>query len=377
MTSIIKNVEGSSNDSEPDVESLFWTEVIGSETMLKHGMDAMNRRDYATAANLFAGAGGARPGYGPANLLFNRAVRQLVPRWHFAMLNDQARNEAYRKAISAVVRPGDLVLDIGTGAGLLSLLAIEAGADMVVTCEMEPVIAAIARRTMVVNGVDSRVKVVEAKSTDLRVGIDLPRPADVLVTEIFDCALLGEGALPSIEHARRELLQPDAVIVPQGARLWGQLVESDDLFAHNHVDTVYNFDMTLFQQFRSMEYFSTYLTSYRHRLLGEPFPLFDFDFRTGKGEQERVIPAPVSVDGTCHAIVMWFELDLAEDITLSNSPEDHGTHWRQAVQTFERPLSCRADEPLRLFVSHDNDRVLVRPEPLGAIAAEESASGHR
>ncbi|MFI6507445.1 50S ribosomal protein L11 methyltransferase [Streptosporangium sp. NPDC050855] len=377
MTPIIKNVEGSPKGPEPAAESLFWSEVAGAEALLKHGMDAMNRRDYTTAANLFAGAGGAQPGYGPANLLFNRAVRQLVPRWHFAMLNDQARNEAYRKAISAVVRPGDLVLDIGTGAGLLSLLAVEAGAGMVVTCEMEPVIAAIARRTMVVNGVDSRVKVVEAKSTDLRVGVDLPRRADVLLTEIFDCALLGEGALPSLEHARRELLRPDAVVAPQGARLWGRLVESEELFARNHVGNVYDFDMTLFQQFRSMEYFSTYLTGYRHRLLGDPFPLFDFDFRTGECERERVVPAPVTADGTCHAIVMWFELDLAEGITLSNGPEDHGTHWRQAVQTFERPLPCRAGEPLRLLASHDDDRVLVRPGPLGAAPGGESVSGHR
>jgi hypothetical protein len=38
--------------------------------------------------------------------------------------------------------------------------------------------------------------------------------ADILVTEIFDSVLLGEGMLPTLRHARQHLLTPGAVIVP-------------------------------------------------------------------------------------------------------------------------------------------------------------------
>lgn len=46
---------------------------------------------------------------------------QLVPRWHFKMLNDVARNAAYFRAVTSAVRtlPHCTVLDIGSGTGLL------------------------------------------------------------------------------------------------------------------------------------------------------------------------------------------------------------------------------------------------------------------
>ena len=48
---------------------------------------------------------------------------------------------------------------------------------------------------------------------DERGVIVIPR-CDLLVTETFDSVLLGECALPSIRHARRELLTPTAAVVP-------------------------------------------------------------------------------------------------------------------------------------------------------------------
>ncbi|WP_158581379.1 50S ribosomal protein L11 methyltransferase [Actinomadura spongiicola] len=332
-----------------------------TESLLEHGTEAMGRGDYSTAATMFAIAGGSvGHGYDRQRVLYNRAIRNLIPRWHYAMLNDDARNAAYRDAIRHMVRPGDLVLDIGTGAGLLSLLAIEAGAEAVVTCEMEPRLADVARQIMINNKVQSKVTVVSTVSTDLRVGVDLPRRADVLVTEIFDCALFGEGAVPAIRHARRDLLRPDARIIPGRARVLGQLIESEELLAHNSVSEVLGFDLSPFQRFRSIEYFSTYLSRYRHRPLSDPFVMFDVDFRTGELARERRVSVPVTATGDCHAVAMWFDLDLASGVTLSNSPDQVGTHWRQAVQTLERPVTCQASGSVDLLVAHDEERVLVR-----------------
>ncbi len=71
---------------------------------------------------------------------------QTVSRWHFAMINDAVRNEAYRVAIAAAVKAaaanarGSLaeepVLDIGAGTGLLAMMASEAGAGTVFAVEV-------------------------------------------------------------------------------------------------------------------------------------------------------------------------------------------------------------------------------------------------
>ena len=71
------------------------------------------------------------PHHHAAQVLQERLHQMFVPRWHFPMLADQARNAAYAKAIKAKVKPGDVVLDIGCGAGLTAMLAARAGAKHV------------------------------------------------------------------------------------------------------------------------------------------------------------------------------------------------------------------------------------------------------
>jgi len=338
--------------------------VLSVEELQERGRIAMGRSDYAAAANYFALADKLAPRHDDApGRLFNRAIRQLVPRWHFAMLNDEDRNTAYATAIARAVRPGDVVLDIGTGTGLLAMLAARAGAAHVFSCEAEPLIADAARQIIAANGYADRITVIDRKSTDLRVGVDLPAPADVVITEIFDCALLGEDALPTLDHAREHLLVEGGRMVPARGRLWGQLVASDRLRAHNQVSTACGFDVSGFNRFRSLEYFSTYLGNHPHQPLTAPFPLLGLDFTADCPASREVVKVVPTVDGTCDAIAFWFDLDLVPGVSLSNGPQHRETHWRQAVQTFEEPFRCEAGRPVPLEVRHDRERVLVLTDP--------------
>ncbi|MFF8608010.1 50S ribosomal protein L11 methyltransferase [Streptomyces sp. NPDC015346] len=331
------------------------------QTLLALGEEAMAQRQYERAYDLFSSAARFDAGSHRFRREINRAVRALVPRWHFGMMNDTERNQAYAKAIAQVVGEDRLVLDIGTGAGLLALLAARSGASRVVTCEAVDVVAATAREIVKQNGYADVVTVVSSLSTDLRVGVDLPRRADVLVTEIFDCALLGEFVVPALAHARRELLTPDAVILPRSGRLFAQFVESPELHSLNHVGEVDGFDFSPFSSLTSLEYFSTTLGNYRHRPLTEPVEIFRFDFAEDIEPAAHHVEITPRESGRAHAVVMWFELDLAEGVTLSNSPSDTGSHWKQAIQTLPEPWRLEKDSPLGFRAAHDGQRVLVGP----------------
>ena len=106
----------------------------------------------------------------------------------------------------------------GTGTGLLALLALEAGAERVYACEMNPVLANMARAIVAAHGPGAKdgVVVVNKASQELRVGEDedLPAPVDIVVTELVDSGLLGEHILPVLRHARAALLHPGGRVIP-------------------------------------------------------------------------------------------------------------------------------------------------------------------
>lgn len=300
---------------------------------------------------------------------FPRALRNLerirtrqVPFWHFRMMNDAGRNRAFQAAIEAAVRPGDLVLDIGTGSGLLALMAARAGAGRVVACEMNPAVAEVARRTVRANGYGHVIEVVDRKSTDLAVGDGLERPADVLVTEVFDAGLLGEEALDTLEDARSRLLATGAAMVPGTARLVGRLVESPSLRAMASVDEVCGFDLSDFNAFRPLSFQQAVAELGDWRPLSEDFEIFAFDFHEAMPRDgERRLEVAVSTGGRMDAVVYWFELGFEGGGVFTTRPGAEGTHWEQKVWLPESPVSVTAGRVLALDAAHDRRSLRLSP----------------
>ena len=102
-----------------------------------------------------------------------RKVPSTVSRWHFSMLLDNDRNSKYQQAIAKAVKklgPEDLVLDIGTGTGLLACFAAQSGAKKVIGCEANAPIAKVAYNIVKRNGLDEQIRIVLRHSTDLVIG---------------------------------------------------------------------------------------------------------------------------------------------------------------------------------------------------------------
>jgi protein arginine N-methyltransferase 1 len=136
---------------------------------------------------------------------------------HARMLHDHRRTGSYLEAIQASVRPSDVVLDIGTGSGILAVAAALAGARRVYAIEASD-IASVAARVFDDNGVSDRITLIQGWSTD----VDLPEQASLLVSEIIGSEPFEEDILETTLDARRRLLTPDATLIPSALRLFAQ-----------------------------------------------------------------------------------------------------------------------------------------------------------
>lgn len=147
------------------------------------------------------------------------AERALTSGWadpveHARMLHDERRTGDYLAAIAAAVRPDDVVLDIGTGSGVLAVAAARAGARHVYAIEASD-IAEVARRVFAANGVEDRVTLLPGWSRHAT----LPEPATLLVAEVIGNEPLEEEILETTLDARRRLLAPDARLIPHALTL--------------------------------------------------------------------------------------------------------------------------------------------------------------
>lgn len=77
------------------------------------------------------------------------------------------------------IRPGDLVLDIGTGTGILAIAAAKLGAAVIVAFDIDPIAAETASRNATVNGVRDKLEIFAGQLSDLK-----PRPFDLILANI-------------------------------------------------------------------------------------------------------------------------------------------------------------------------------------------------
>lgn len=166
-------------------------------------------------------------------------LAQEIARSRFAdMILDYNRNDMFLAGLRTVVEEkkkqnvASHVLDIGTGTGLLSLMAAREGADKVTAVEVFQPMADCARSIVEASQWRNRIEVIPSRSTELS---PLSEKPNIIVAEVFDTELIGEGALRTFKEALTSHVQPGCRVVPSLARVWVQPVRSGFLSKFNRV----------------------------------------------------------------------------------------------------------------------------------------------
>ncbi|KAG2485028.1 hypothetical protein HYH03_016231 [Edaphochlamys debaryana] len=385
------------------------------------------------------------------NAAYAAALRRVIPAKQRAATAAAAATPASGAAAPAAegsaaaavaTAQGVRVLDIGTGTGLLAMLAARAlgvqtaapvegaaaaaeggkeggergqeGAGKaptapldapVVACEVFPPMQTLARRVIASNGLAGAIRLVDKRSDEIKLQTaaataapagdstagrqaaaraklaaaaaggaanlepDMSEKVDVIVTEIFDSELLGEGMVPTMRHAVQHLLKEGGAVIPATSRLYGQLLQCPLMAnmtglrsaadgsaatpwsgpdgaaaAANHVlGTLAAMDAAAREAFYKgdelyevREMHVDLLTSSSAPAsssspaasapapgsgspllvpLSEPFPVFDFDWAAPPPASGRkaTIQVPVTADGTAHAVLLWWQLGMTKE----------------------------------------------------------------
>jgi hypothetical protein len=316
----------------------------------------------ALALDLACRAWTLSPGDPRVRLASAWAIRKHVPGWHFSILQDSLRNELYEKALRLTVTPDKTVLEIGTGTGILAMLAARAGAKHVYTCEMETLIADAARENIAKNGFEDRITVIAKSSTELVVGEDLPEPVDLLVSEIVDNGLLRESLLPVLEDARTRLVKPAATVIPSCAAMRGVLVGGSKWMKWCQTGEVLGLDLSAFDRFRPPLHAPSPDGKSLDDALSPIAEVFRFDF-TGKCHfpaEKKVLSIPVIRDGMADAFLQWIWLDLGGSLELENKPPVQWS-WNPQLHVFAHSIPVRAGDILQLAAEHDRHVATIYP----------------
>jgi FkbM family methyltransferase len=148
----------------------------------------------------------------------------------YVCLKDVVRTTSFQTAIRRTVQPGDVVLEVGAGTGILSLFAATAGARKVFAVEIDPFLCECLAETVRANGLSGIIEILPGDAT----AVDLPLAVDVVIAELIDTGLVEEQQIPVLNSLfERGVATTATRFVPDAYHTEVQLMWMDErLYGH-------------------------------------------------------------------------------------------------------------------------------------------------
>lgn len=280
--------------------------------------------------------------------------------FHTLLLGDRVRMAAFHAAIHEVVNPGSIVVDLGTGTGVLARWALEAGAARVYGIDFNDSVLVTAAEQITAAGFGARFLPMHGMSFD----IDLPDRADVIVSETLGNIADNEGCVRILADARMRFLAPGGTLIPSSVQSY--LVPVGALVAH---DAVRRADirgggesLSGEQRLRALGVAGRFDTYYDAVIpwrchLATPRVARSYGFVPGEtDEYEITLPFLVRRDGSFTGFKGYFLADLSPTVVMDISGDDilGGTasdSWKHCYLPVDQPIPVRPGDRITLTFS--------------------------
>jgi protein arginine N-methyltransferase 1 len=260
-------------------------------------------------------------------------------RQHDRMLSDTVRCEAYWDGLQKHIEPGDVVVDLGTGSGVLAFFASRAGAGRVHAIEHGP-LAEAAEAVAADNGVAN----MEMHRMHSR-KFELPGKADVIVHEQIGEVLFNERVIENVVDLRDRVLKPGGKILPAHLTLFIEPVELTEqgYLPYAYQQRLHGIDFRALKPYEEAQppryKFQTVEPFPFERWLAEKAPALVVDLHTatasslpGSIEFERTVTTGGNLDG----MAVFFEAGFDEELSFTNTPDGPVTSWAIPLLRTER-----------------------------------------
>ncbi|XP_045816106.1 probable protein arginine N-methyltransferase 6.1 [Trifolium pratense] len=287
------------------------------------------------------------------NILFKNYEEVSV---HRNMLQDTPRMVAYKSAISYHQKDieGKVIVDVGCGTGILSILCARAGARKVYAIEASGM-ALHAETIVKVNGLSDVIKVLHCKVEDATI----EEQVDVIISEWMGNMLFQENMLPTVISARDRWLAVGGLLLPSSASLYMAPFSDRDRYYSNigfwsNVDGI-NMSVlipsakTCFCSSPKVE--TVELAS----LLADPHQVIEVDMHSISSSDLDSISTAFEFhsyrSAPLHGFALWFDTRFSRlprvmpgAPILSTAPSAPSTHWQQTLLDCEDPIDLEEDQ---------------------------------
>ena len=250
-----------------------------------------------------------------------------------SLLGQRSRLDKFRQAIQKVVKEGDYVVDIGTGSGVLAIIAAKAGAGRVTAVEVNPESLRYAKEAAQMNEVDHIIEFFEGNFSDFK-----PREkADIVICEMLSSMMLVEQQIPASFYASKNIVKPEGKIIPQEVTVYTVPVECRDIW-----------ERFQYEELRFPRVVQT-ATPDPSKDLADMQVLVTFDLSNLKSDSsiDRTLRFTTVENGTIHGLVGVFESKLYEDVQL-----EMNDGWKQLFIPLEQPIEVSVGDVFSIRISY-------------------------
>lgn len=312
------------------------------------------------------------------------------------MLEDSVRTEAYYRAVmeNEDAFKGKVVLDVGTGTGILSFFAAKAGAKMVYAVEGSIAMARNAEMLVESNGLSEIIKVIKGKIEE----IELPEKVDVIISEPMGVLLFHERMIESFLFARNKFLKPElfgnpSTLFPRNGSIFLAPFTDGGMYADfkNRSKFWQNKSFYGVVDLSSMKKISDEQT-FRQPVVGgfDPKTLMSlsvekkFDFFNVDIEELKDIQIPfefvLEYTGVIHGLAGWFNVTFPSGLKLETGPDHQRTHWQQCRFFFPKPIGVNSGQvfrgQLRMRVNEERSYNVMIKGQVNGVEIEEMFALH-